>query len=156
MEMKSSKIGLISLLLWVATVTALAWFFIRGNTAKGTDRRTAIVLQAGERDFVLSEMRGMLIATQGILGGANRGDMQAVIKAASAAGMGVAADANPSLIAKLPLDFKTLGMSVHRDMDEIARAAATGVPVSEILKMESNTLTKCVACHSAWQLQAAR
>ncbi|WP_227509502.1 MAG: hypothetical protein WJ306_01620 [Ferrovum myxofaciens] len=111
-------------------------------------------MKASEREFVLSEMRGMLVATQGIMEGANRGDMQAVIKAASAAGMGVAADANPALIAKLPLDFKTLGMSVHQDMDDIAKAAAAGTPTAEILKMESNTLTKCIACHSVWQLQA--
>ncbi|QKE41608.1 MAG: hypothetical protein HO274_09995 [Ferrovum myxofaciens] len=152
--MKSNKFGLLSLLLWIATVATFAWFFIHGNTTAGTDRRTAIVLKASEREFVLSEMRGMLVATQGIMEGANRGDMQAVIKAASAAGMGVAADANPALIAKLPLDFKTLGMSVHQDMDDIAKAAAAGTPTAEILKMESNTLTKCIACHSVWQLQA--
>ncbi|NNM68957.1 MAG: hypothetical protein HKM00_03135 [Gallionella sp.] len=153
--MKSNKTALIALLLWIVTIAVFAWFFIRGSTTAGTDGRTAVVLQASERDFVLSEMRGMLAATQGILEGANRGDMQLVIKSASAAGMGVAADVNPALMAKLPLDFKTLGMSVHHDMDDIAKAAASGTPASEILKMLSNTLTKCVACHSAWQLQAA-
>ncbi len=153
--MKSNRTALIALLLWVATIAVFAWFFIRGHTAAGTDGRTAVVLQASERDFVLSEMRGMLAATQGILEGANRGDMQLVIKAASAAGMGVAVDVNPALMAKLPLDFKTLGMSVHHDMDDIAKAAASGTLAPEILKMTSNTLTKCVACHSAWQLQAA-
>ena len=153
--MKSNKSALVSLLLWVVTIAVFAWFFIRGNTTAGTDGRTAVVLQASERDFVLSEMRGMLAATQGILEGANRGDMQLVIKAASAAGMGAAADVNPALMAKLPLNFKTLGMSVHHDMDDIAKAAASETLTPEILKMTSNTLTKCVACHSAWQLQAA-
>ena len=43
-------------------------------------------------------------------------------------------------------------MSVHHDMDEIAKAAESGTPAPEILKMASNTLMKCVACHSAWQL----
>lgn len=153
--MKSNKTVLIAILLWVATIAALAWFFIRGNTTAGTDGRTAIVLQTSERDFVLAEMRGMLAATQGILEGANQGDMQGVIKAASVAGMGTAADVNPALMAKLPLDFKVLGMSVHHDMDEIAKAAASGTPAPEIIKMASNTLAKCVACHAAWQLQAA-
>ena len=153
--MKPNKTSLIAILLWIVTIAVFAWFFIRGNTTAGTDGRTAVVLQASERDFVLSEMRGMLAATQGVLEGANRGDMHLVIKAASAAGMGVAADVNPALMAKLPLDFKTLGMSVHHDMDDIAKTAASGTPAPEILKMLSNTLTKCVACHSAWQLQAA-
>jgi hypothetical protein len=152
--MKASRTAQIALLFWVLTIAVLGWFFIHGNTTVGTDGRTAVVLQASERDFVLSEMRGMLAATQGILEGANQGNMQGVMKAASAAGMGAAADVKPALMAKLPIEFKTLGMSVHRDMDEIAKAAASGTPAPEILKMASNTLTKCVACHSAWQLKA--
>lgn len=151
--MKSNRLTSIALLLWVATIAIFAWFFVRGNTAPGSDGRTAIMLQAGERDLVLSEMRGLLSATQGILEGANQGDMQRIIKSASAAGMAGAADVNPALMAKLPVEFKSLGMSVHHDMDEIAKAAAGGTPAPEILKMTSNTLTKCVACHSAWQLK---
>ncbi len=152
--MEASKPALIALSLWLVTIAVLGWLFIHGNTTAGTDGRTAVVLQANERDFVLSEMRGMLAATQGILEGANQGDMQAIIKAANAAGMGAAADVNPTLMAKLPIEFKATGMSVHRDMDQIAKAAANGAPASEILKMVSNTLTKCIACHSAWQLIA--
>src|ERR1019366_9170335 len=64
------------------------------------------------------------------------------------------ADVNPALMAKLPLEFKALGMGVHHEMDEIAKAAEDGKPAAELLKMTSNTLTKCVACHAAWQLKA--
>ncbi len=152
--MKSDKLAVIALLLWVVTIAVLAWFFIRGSTTAGTDGRTAVVLQAGERDFVLSEMRGLLSATQEVLEGANQGDMQRVIKAASAAGMAGAADVNPALMAKLPLEFKTLGMSVHHDMDDIAKAAGNGTLAPKILNMLSYTLAKCVACHSTWQLKA--
>lgn len=152
--MKSNKIALIALLLWVTTIAVFAWFFIRGSTTAGTDGRTAVVLQPAERDLVLTEMRGLLSSVQGILEGANQGDVKRIIQASRAAGMAAAADVNPALMAKLPLEFKTLGMSVHHDMDEIAKAAEGGTPAPEILKMTSNTLTKCVACHSAWQLKA--
>lgn len=152
--MKSNKLALIALLLWIATIAIFAWFFIRGSTTAGTDGRTAIVLQPAERDLVLTEMRGLLSSTQGILEGANQGDVKRIIQASRAAGMASAADVNPALMTKLPLEFKTLGMSVHHDMDEIAKAAEGGTPAPEILKMTSNTLTKCVACHSAWQLKA--
>lgn len=154
--MKINKLAAIALLLWVVTIAVFAWFFIRGNTAAGTDGRTAVVLQTAERDLVLSEMRGLLSATQQILDAANQGDMQRIAKAATAAGMAGAADVNPALMAKLPMEFKALGMSVHHDMDDIARAAQNGTPAAEILKMTANTLTKCVACHSAWQLPAAK
>lgn len=152
--MKSNKLAQIALLLWVVTVGVIAWFFIRGNTTAGADGRTAVVLQAGERDLILSEMRGLLASTQGILEGANQGDMQRIIKAASSAGMASAADVNPALMAKLPIEFKQLGLSVHRDMDEIAKAAEGGKPVPELLKMASNVLTKCVGCHAEWQIKA--
>jgi hypothetical protein len=153
--MKCNRLTTIALLLWILTIAVFAWFFIRGNTTTGTDGRTAVVLHVSERDLILSEMRGLLSATQGILEGVNQGDMQRVIKASIAAGMGAAADVNPALMAKLPMEFKSLGMSVHRDMDEIAKATENKAPAPEILKMLSNTLTKCVACHSAWQLKVA-
>jgi hypothetical protein len=153
LKMKSNKLASIALLLWALTIAVCAWFFIRGSTTAGTDGRTAVMLQIGERDLILSEMRGLLSATQGIIEGVNQGDMQRLIKASSAAGMIVAADASPALMAKLPIELKTLGMSVHRDMDAIAKAAESKTPAPEILKMLSNTLTKCVACHSAWQLK---
>jgi len=153
--MKSNKLAQIALLLWVVTVSVFAWFFIRGSTVAGIDGRTAIVLQPRERELVLAEMRGLLAATQGILEGANQGDMPRIIESARAAGMAGTADVNPALMAKLPLEFKALGMSVHHEMDEIAKAAEDGKPAADLLKMTSNTLAKCVACHAAWQLKAS-
>lgn len=152
--MKSNKLAYIALLLWVVTVAVFGWFFIRGNTAAGTDGRTAVVLKPSERDFVMAEMRGLLSATQQILEGANQGDIACIIKAAHGAGMAAAADVNPTLMMRLPIEFKQLAMSLHRNMDEIAKAAEGGKPVPELLKMTSDALTKCVACHSAWQIKA--
>ncbi len=143
-----------ALLLWAITMAVFAWFFVRGNTTDGTDSRIAIVLQPGERDLVLSEMRGLLSAVQGILEGANQADMNRIVRSARSAGMAAAADVNPVLMAKRPLAFKTLGMSGHRDMDEIANAAEAGKPAPELLKMTSNTMAKCVACHASWQIKA--
>jgi len=151
--MKSNKPALLALLLWVVTISVFAWFFIRGNTTSGTDGRTAILLQTSERDLILSEMRHLLSSTRGIIEGVSRGDMKQVKEAASAAGMAVAVDATPFLMAKLPLELKTLGMSVHRDMDAIASAAENKIPAQKILSMLSSTLEKCVSCHSTWQLK---
>lgn len=151
--MKSNTLAKIALLLWVATIAVFAWFFIRGNTTVGTDGRTAVVLQISERDFVMKEMRGLLAATQEILEGANQGDTQRIVKAARGAGMAGAADVNPTLVTKLPIEFKKLAMSMHGDMDAIAKAGESGKPVPELLNMASDTLKKCVACHAAWQIK---
>ena len=148
------SIASVAIALWVVTIAVFAWFFVKGNTTEGGDGRTAILLQANERDLILSEMRGLLAATQGILDGANRGDMQRVINASMIAGTRGAADVNPMLMAKLPIEVKTLGMSVHRDMDDIAKAAASGKAAPEITKMTAQMMSKCVACHAAWQLKS--
>jgi hypothetical protein len=154
--MKTNKIALIAIGLWLITIAAFAWFFVYGNTVPGTDNRTAVVLRADERQLILQEMRGLLSATHNILDGINQGDMARVASMARSAGMAAAADVNPTLMAKLPLQFKSLGMSVHRDMDEIAGAAETGRSAPEILRMLTATTSKCVACHAAWQLNTGQ
>lgn len=152
--MQLNRISLLAIFLWVVTVAVFAWFFIRGNTVAGSDNRTAVVLGAGERNLILSEMRGLLAGTHSILEGINQNDPKRVAQAARAVGMGSAADVNPALMAKLPMPFKQLGMSVHHDMDDLAQAAESGKPAAELQSMLSNTLAKCVACHASWQLQA--
>jgi len=152
--MKSNTIALTAILLWVVTVAVFAWFFVRGNTVAGSDNRTAVMLAVGERELILSEMRNLLGSVQGILDGINHGDMKQAANAARAVGMASAADVNPALIAKLPMPFKQLGMSVHHDMDDLAQAADSGKPAAELHAMLTNTLSKCVACHASWQLKA--
>jgi hypothetical protein len=151
--MKSNKIALTAILLWVVTVAVFAWFFVRGNTVPGSDNRTAVVLAAGERELILSEMRNLLGGVQGILDGINHGDMKQTSSTARAIGMASAADVNPALMAKLPMPFKQLGMSVHHDMDDLAQAAESGKPAVELQTMLTNTLSKCIACHASWQLK---
>ena len=152
--MISNKIAIAAIALWVVTITVFAWFFVRGNTTGGSGGRTAVVLAPAERELILSEMRGMLTGVQGILDGLNRNDMKQVSGAAHGAGMAAAADVNPALMAKLPLELKQLGMSVHRDMDNLAQAADSGKSAAELQGMLADTLSKCVACHAAWQLKS--
>ncbi|MDD4978938.1 MAG: hypothetical protein PHI29_09930 [Gallionella sp.] len=153
--MNTRTLSITAIALWLVTIVILATMFVRGNTTTGSDDRTAIVLNTPERDLVLTEMRGLLTSTQAILNGLNRNDMKLVADAARAVGMGSAADVNPSLMTKLPLSFKQMGMGVHHEMDALADAAQAGKSPAEIQGMLSNTLSTCVACHSAWQLKAA-
>lgn len=152
--MRTNKIAWIAIALWGLNAAVFVWFFVHGNTVPGTDQRTVVVLKAEERQLILQEMRGLLLATHDILDGVSRDDMALVAKAARSAGMAAAADVNPALMAKLPLQFKSLGISVHQDMDVLARAAETGSSGPELLKMLTTTTSKCVACHAGWQLGA--
>jgi cytochrome c556 len=151
-----NKLTLAAIVLWLVTIAVFGWFFVHGNTRSSADGRTAVVLAPLERDLILGEMRGLLGAVQGIMEGLEKNDNVRVAQAARAVGMASAVDVNPALMAKLPVEFKSLGMSVHHDMDDLAAAAEAGKTSQELLGSLGQTLSKCVACHASWQLQAAQ
>ncbi len=146
--------------LWVLTAAALGWLFVRGTTAPGTDGRTEVLLAPAERNLILSEMRALLLAIDGILsamGDPDRASMKTrVAQSARAAGMGMAADNSPTLMAKLPLPFKQMGMSVHRDFDGIADRAEQGAETQEVLRALSSITNRCTTCHAMFRLSAER
>lgn len=146
------KLGLIALLLWVASAGALGFFFVRGWTSESTDRRTAIHLAPAERDLVLGEMRQMLHSVHHLLTGLSAGDAKIMESAARASGMAMAADVNPVIMAKLPLAFKQQGMSVHRDFDALADSIARGADQATVLREFTGITARCVGCHTAYRL----
>lgn len=148
------NMGKISLVLWLVTVLIIGVYVIRGGAVQqAPGARNAIILSHDDRALVLEEMRAMLAATQQITDGVARNDRMQIIAAAKGAGMGSAIDLDPNFLSKLPLEFKTLGFSMHSDMDAISKAAEKQVPLPEISGMLAATLTKCVACHGAWELK---
>ncbi len=62
-------------------------FIFAGATEIADDGHTAIMLQAGERDFLLSEMRVFLETTQGIVSAIAEDDMARVATLSTAVGM---------------------------------------------------------------------
>lgn len=154
--MKTNQLAQVALLLWVVTFAVLVWFFVRNLAVADTDGRAAIMLHPAERQMVLSEMRGLLVALQGITEGASQGNEMRIIKAARAGGMAAMAQVDPALMARLPLEFKALNMNVHHEMDQIAKAAEDGRPTAQLLQMTSDVMEKCVACHAAWQLRSSK
>ena len=146
--------------LWVVTIVAGGWFFVRGWTVSGTDGRTEIVLAPAERGMILGEMRMLLKAVHGVVTGlAGQGqeaDRTQMEQAARSAGMGMAVDVNPALMAKLPLPFKQLGMSIHRDMDALADAAVQKETPQQILQRLSSMTARCTACHDMYRFSTGR
>lgn len=149
-----------AVVLWVVGVGGLAWVFVRGMTASGRDGRTEVLLASVERDQILAEMRQLLQAVAGILDGLTESDrtegLRKVAEAARAAGMGMAADVNPVLMAKLPLPFKQMGMSVHKDFDGLAERAAKEPPTTEILRDLSSITRRCTTCHGLYRFAVSR
>ena len=153
--MKYRMIAWVSLGLWVVTAAVVAVLFVRGSTAPSTDGRRAILLSPAERDLVLGEMRAMLGSVQGIMQGVNANDLRQAAAAARASGMQAAVDINPALMAKLPLEFKQLGMSVHHGFDDLAAAVEKGVADrDDVLRRVGTQLSACVGCHAAYRIAA--
>ncbi len=147
------RLGQLSLVLWVLTVAVFGWFLIKGNTIHtDSSQRQVILLSEQEKSLVLAEMRTMLESTQKIVQGLAVNDRVMIQSAAKTAGMGSAIDLDPVFLAKLPLEFKTLGFSMHRDMDAIAQAVEDQVTQQALTEMLANTMTKCVACHASWAI----
>ena len=140
--------------LWVVTIGVFGYFFVTGSTQKSTDNRTAILLTPAETDLILDEMRTMLTAVSGVLNALGEDDMKEAGAAAASAGMAMAVDTTPVLMAKLPLEFKNLGMSVHGDFDLLAADIDKGMTQQQVVQRLGVTTTKCVACHSAYRLGA--
>jgi len=57
------------------------------------------------------------------------------------------------MMGKLPLEFKTLALGVHRGFDTIAMdAEGIGMP-QHTLGQLSEVLQKCVACHATYEVR---
>jgi len=149
------KVALASLALWLITLGVGAYFFIKGTGKTGEDGRLAVVLARGERNLVLAEMRQLLSGVQTILEAITINDMETVERTASSLGMKAAADVNPLLMAKLPLEFKSTGMSVHGRFDELSIKVHGGLGKDEVLKEVSDIMLTCVGCHQAYRLDEA-
>ncbi len=146
-------LGLGALVLWVITLGVMVAMFVQGHTRLGADGRTEIVLAPAERDMVLSEMRHLLKAVHGVVTALSEPNQnfKAAEGAARAAGMQMAADVNPTIMLKLPLAFKQMGMSIHKDMDHLADGIAQGESSVQILNRLSSMTARCTTCHDMYR-----
>jgi cytochrome c556 len=57
-------------------------------------------------------------------------------------------------MAKLPLPFKQMGMSIHKDMDALADAIVHKETPQQILQRLSSMTARCTACHDLYRFSA--
>lgn len=142
---------ILNVLLLVAVIGLVYVFMISGEVIEGEDQRQAIVLEPAERAFVLTEMRGFLTTVQGITDAISRQDMETVARLAKGSGIATTAGTPVTLKTKLSLQFKQIGLSVHRDFDQLALDAEQLGDPAHSLRQLSDITAKCVACHATFQ-----
>ena len=141
-----------------ALAIVIAWmgykFMIAGSAVKAEDGRLAVTLEPAERALLLSEMREFVVGLQAVTDGLARDDMKAVAKASRAMGAARSHDVPIAMMGKLPLEFKTLGLSLHRAFDAIAMDADDIALPKHTLGQLADALQKCAACHNTYQVRS--
>lgn len=155
-EIMKRSLCIAAVILWIMTLTVAGWLFVKGWTEKGTDGRTEILLAPAERDQILAEMRQLLKAVDGVIRelGESEPDLKRMESAARAGGMHMAEDVEPALMVKLPLPFKQMGMSIHKDMDALADAVAQRETSQQLLKRLASMTARCTTCHDMYRFKA--
>ena len=141
----------------VVVIVAMGYkFIVTGSVEKADDGRLAVTLEPAEQALMLREMREFVVALQAVAGGLARDDMKAVAKASRAMGTARAHDVPVAMMGKLPLEFKTLALGLHRDFDTIAMDADGIAMPKHTLGQLADALQKCVACHNTYQVRSAQ
>lgn len=126
-----------------------------GETRPAEDGRSALLLEPGERDLVLAEMRAFLESVQIITQAVSDGNLDQAAEAARRVGMDAAHQVPVSLMAKLPIGFKQLGHATHGAFDQLALDAEQLGDAAHTLGQLADLQANCVGCHTAFRIEAA-
>ncbi len=149
-----ARLGWILFIIMTLITMALAYKFIySGHTEIAADNRTALILEDFERDFMLSEMRAFLVAVQQLTDGIEKDDMSQIASAARKVGTADLGHVPGSLMGKLPLAFKKMGMSTHKAFDQLAMDAEQLGDKEHTLSQLNQILPTCTACHALYRVR---
>lgn len=145
--LKSAKLlWVIILVLLAALAFMVKTFIFTGNIIPSNDERTAILVTEVERTMILEEMRKFLETIQGITAATAKGDLDTV--ATLATDMGAESpDVTPSLMGKLPIEFKTLGAATHALFTDLG-VTAKGGDANAVQTELGDLMLNCTSCHA--------
>ncbi|MBT8121292.1 MAG: hypothetical protein KJO10_02055 [Gammaproteobacteria bacterium] len=146
--------GVIGLLLLVIAGGAYKFIF-QGSVSSSTDGRTAIHLDAGERDMILAEMRAFLASVQQVTAGIYENDLQRVAEHARKSGKAAQAAVPGTLMGKLPMQFKQPGLDTHTKFDQLAMDVEDLGDGNHALAQLSMLMQNCVGCHAAYRIDVS-
>ncbi len=148
----NKKCGAIIIILLLVIMGGLYKFLIKGSTLEGSDGRVVILLDAKERNYILKEMRGLLGHMQQLITAISNDNMDEVIKISTTLVEDSSGSTPTRIIAKMPLAFKQLSLSIHGDFKTLQENAIKNRDGKEALAQVSKIMTNCLACHSTHSL----
>lgn len=149
--MKSLKVSWTITAVLALMLAFVGFKFVTGSVETADDGRTAILMTAAERDMVLDEMRTFLEGVQTIVEAIAEDDMTTVAATATSVGMAATGGEPAALIAKLPLEFKSLGMGTHKAFDDLAMEATDMGDGKIVLSQLGELMLRCTSCHAGYR-----
>jgi len=128
-------------------------FFIKGETIKSTDNRTAIIMSKDNKAFVLKEMRDFLESVQQINEGILNNNSQLIIDAGKKSGGSVIERAPKGLMKSLPSGFKSFGFSTHKIFDDFSSITQENYDKNNTQQQLNKLLNNCISCHRSYKIE---
>ncbi len=144
-------IAILAIALWGLSAVVYGVLYFKSQPQMNAAERIEIIVSPGERKFVLKEMRMMLESLQGIVMALESGDMSSLGEAAGSSGAVVLRALPPSLMAKVPPEFRSLAKDSLNIFDNIKKSAASGAGEDKIISLLAEQLGVCTACHDTYR-----
>ena len=149
----NKKCGILIALLLAVIIGGTLKFLVLGSVEKGEDNRTVILLDAGERNYILGEMRNLLGHMQQLTSAIADDDMDKVIEIANTLVDDSSGKTPARIIAKMPLTFKKLSKNIHADFKKLQADSKEKRDSKLALKEVSKLMQNCLACHASHTLK---
>ncbi len=144
-------IAILAIILWVGSAIVYGVLYFKSRPQMNAAERVEIIVSPEERKFVLKEMRMMLESLQGIVMALEAKDMSSLGEAAGSSGAVVLRALPPSLMVKVPSEFRALAKESLDIFGNIKNSAASGAGEDKIIALLSEQLGVCTACHDTYR-----
>ncbi len=119
--------------------------------AEKPPEREVLKLSPEQEAHVRYEMRGFLVALQGIHEALAKQDFEAVARYARQSGAAAPQSGPRGLGKALPQRFREMGSATHAAFDQIAVDAATMGDTRVVLEQVSGIMKTCIQCHATYR-----
>ena len=138
-----------AVLLWLGLVLGLP-----GSTsaqAPAKDERRTVGLTEPTLVYVLTEMRSLMDALQGVMEAAGKGDWDKAAAAADKSGMKAAKVTPKEVTAELPDEIRQMSRQMRLAFDAVAETATGKREAAAVSVKVAETMTFCNTCHQGYR-----
>jgi hypothetical protein len=115
------------------------------------DERRAVALTEPTFVYVLSEMRNLMDALQGVMEAAGKGDWDKAAAAADKSGMKASRATPKEVAAELPEEIKQMSRQMRLAFDAVSETATSKRDATALSARLAETMVFCNTCHQGYR-----